>query len=134
MDASNAYREIKVSLGRECVTLRATPSVLAEVQRLVADPLLITRELFLDDYALAAQQFGHRPRFQFSITNIPEFLHIGAVAAGSELTLSDIENLTFACGYVEAKNRALEFLALLLGPSPAPHQSALTSTMLLKPH
>lgn len=133
-DQGPAHRDLTVLLGGESLELRASPDVVIEVQALVADPLFITRELFLDQHAMQARQYGHQPQFQFTVTNIPQLLHIGAVAAGSALSLSEVDELVFRAGYCEAKERAIEFLCDLVGRCPAPIQAEARQATLPKLH
>lgn len=124
-----AYREITVYLGGESLTLAATPAAVSEVQRQIADPLMMTRALHLERSAIDARQFDHKPEFQFSTTTIPLILHIGAEHAASELTLDDVTNLTFAAGYAEARERAIEYLCALLTAPRDPAEILITERL-----
>lgn len=117
---SKKKREVTITLAGEALTLSADCEAIKAVAEALDDPLAMGREILLDECAINAGVWAHQPRFKFSTANIPLFIHIGAVAAGSELTLEDVEALVFREGFYTSRDRALEYLGLLLSPPPDP--------------
>lgn len=108
-------REITVSLGGEEITLAATFKASIEIAEKVADPLAIAREAALE--ALFSQSLqAYDPRFRFSVKNVPQIIFAGMKAAGDKRTLEQVQELVFDAGFVDARDVAVEYIAILVTP------------------
>lgn len=108
-------REMTANLGGEEITLAATFKASMEVAEKVADPLAIAREAALE--ALFSQSMQpYDPRFRFSVKNVPQIIFAGMRAAGDKRTLEAVQELVFDAGFVDARDIAVEYIALLVTP------------------
>jgi hypothetical protein len=109
-------REYETTLNGEAVTLAATFKASQEIAKKVADPLVIAREAAIEGMALRVGAFQHQPKFRFTTENVPLLLHIGLRAAGSKMTLEDVQEAVFADGFAKCRDDAENYLALIVGP------------------
>lgn len=109
-------REYETTLGGETVTLAATFKAAQDVAQKVADPLTIAREAAIEDVALKVGAFQHQPKWRFTVENVPVLFHIGIKAAGGNQTMEQVQALVFAEGFISARDKATEYLALIIGP------------------
>lgn len=110
-------RELTVKLGDRELELAATFKASFEVAKRIGDPMLIMREASLEALFLS-RGIAYDPKFHFNVQNTSELLHIGLKAAGSKLTLEEVQELVFDAGFLAAKEAASDFLALIIGPKP----------------
>lgn len=96
--------------------MAATFEAAAEIADSVADPMAIAREAALEGQMLRAGM-PYNPRWVFTVRNIPQILHIGAKAAGEKITLSDMQNAVFNAGFVDAREIASAYLAMIVTPN-----------------
>jgi hypothetical protein len=82
----------------------------------IADPLVIGREAHLEALLTRPGFPPYDPKFKFTVSNVPLLLHIGLKAAGSSLTLEQVQELAFDEGFVSAKEKATDYLALIISP------------------
>lgn len=97
--------------------LAATFAASIEIADKVADPLAIAREAAMEA-ALAQARIPYQPKFMFTIRNVPQILFAGFRAAGSTMKLKDVEELVFDMGFIEARAKASDYLALIVSPKP----------------
>lgn len=108
-------REMTATLGGEEITLAATFKASVEISERVADPLAIAREAALE--ALFMQNLQpYDPRFRFTVTNVPQIIFSGMKAAGDKRTLEQVQEMIFDVGFVDARDIAVEYIALLVTP------------------
>jgi sulfite reductase beta subunit-like hemoprotein len=112
-------REIEAVLGGKDVTLAATFKASKKIADQIADPLLIAREAQLEAYLTRPGFPAYDPKFKFTVDNVPKILHIGMKAAGSDLSLEDVQEMTFDAGFDVARDLAIEYLALTVSARPA---------------
>ena len=98
--------------------LAATFAASIEIADKVADPLAIAREAAMEA-ALAQARIPYQPKFMFTIRNVPQILFAGFRAAKSDMKLKDVEELVFDMGFIEAREKASDFLALIVTPKPS---------------
>lgn len=111
-------RDLTIEHDGEEYILAATFKASIELADKVADPLEIAREAALEAAMLNARM-PYRPKFQFTVRNVPVILHIGMKAAGSKLKLADVEELVFDKGLVHARLWAADYIALIVEPKPS---------------
>ena len=109
-------REFDTTLGGNPVTLAATFKASQEIAQKIADPLVIGREAHLEALLTRPGFPPYDPKFKFTVSNVPLLLHIGLKAAGSSLTLDQVQELVFDEGFVSAKEKATDYLALIISP------------------
>jgi hypothetical protein len=109
-------REFETTLGGNPVTLAATFKASQEIAQKIADPLVIGREAHLEALLTRPGFPPYDPKFKFTVSNVPLLLHIGLKAAGSSLTLEQVQELVFDEGFVSAKEKASDYLALIISP------------------
>lgn len=109
-------REFETTLGGEAVTLQANFEASEEIARKVGDPLLIAREAHLEALLTRPGMPPYDPKFKFTVTNVPALWHIGMKAAGDKRALKDVQDLVFAEGFISARDKVTEYLALIIGP------------------
>lgn len=110
-------REMHIEHGGETYTLAATFKASMEIADKVEDPLHIAREAALEAAMLHARM-PYRPKFDFTVRNVPMILHIGLKAAGSPLTLEHVQEIVFDKGLVHARLWAADYIALIVEPKP----------------
>lgn len=110
-------REFNENLAGKELSLAANFKASLKIAKKVGDPVMIAREANLEAMFLA-QGMPYTPRWEFSVENIPELIHIGVEAGGGKESLEDIQALVFEAGFAPARDFALEYLALIIGPSP----------------
>lgn len=110
-------RELEVTLGGRELRLAATFKASLEIAEKVGDPLTIMREATLEAMFLG-RGIPYEPKWRFTVENTPLILFIGLKAAGEKVKLEEIQELVFEGGFIEAKDAASEYLALLVGPKP----------------
>jgi hypothetical protein len=109
-------REFETTLGGEAVTLAANFKASAEIAEKIADPLLIGREAHLEALLSRPGFPPYDPKFKFTVKNVPMLLFIGMKAAGAKVTLEQVQEMTFNEGFVSARDKATEYLALIISP------------------
>ena len=110
-------RELTLTLAGRELELAATFKASYEIAKQVGDPMMIMREASLEMLFLQ-RGIAYDPKFQFNIENTAKILHIGLRAAGSKMTLEEVQELLFDAGFLEAKDAASSYLALIIGPKP----------------
>lgn len=108
-------RKLTATLGDEQIELAATFGAAADLHDKVGDPLAIAREAQLEAMLSGAGQVYH-PKWQFSVRNVPQIIHIGIKAAGGKMTLDKVQELVAEAGFLEAKAIALDFIAMIVTP------------------
>jgi hypothetical protein len=110
-------RTMNIEHGGETYTLAATFGASIEVADKVEDPLMIAREAALEA-AMMQARMPYRPKFEFTVRNVPQILHIGLKAAGSDLTLPQVQEIVFDKGLVHSRLWAADYIALIVEPKP----------------
>lgn len=110
-------RSMEIEHDGETYTLTATFAASVEIADKVGDPLSIAREAALEA-AMMQARMPYRPKFEFTVRNVPVILHIGLKATGANLTLKEVENLVFDKGLVHARLWAADYIALIVEPKP----------------
>ena len=110
-------REYTCTLGGVEVTLTANFMASIKIMKDVGDPLLIAREAGVEAMMLA-KNFPYNPRWTFTIENVPKLIHIGINAGETKMTLERVQELVFDEGFANARDLAIEYLALIIGPTP----------------
>lgn len=110
-------RKYECKMGGEELVLVANFAASLEIANKVADPLKIAREASLEQMMME-KGIPYNPKWGFTVENIPEILHIGLKAADSKLSLSRVQELVFEVGFAAARDHAMEYLALIVGPAP----------------
>jgi hypothetical protein len=108
-------RKLSASLGGHEFQLAATFGAASDMADQVGDPLAIAREAQLEAMLSETGQVYH-PKWQFSIRNVPTILHIGMKAAGSDMSLSKVQDMVVENGFMEAKAIALDYIAMIVTP------------------
>lgn len=109
-------REFETTLGGKSVTLAANFKASQEIARKIGDPLIIGREAHLEALLTRPGFPPYDPKFKFTTENVPALLHIGLRAGGEKYTLEEVQELVFDEGFVTAKDKAIEYLALIISP------------------
>lgn len=107
-------REFTGNLAGESLTLKADFKASIEIATKVGDPLMIARESNLEAMMLA-NGITYNPDWSFTVENVPVIIFIGLRGAK---TLEEVQELVFEAGFVEARELALEYLAMIIGPQP----------------
>ena len=110
-------RTYTCTLADETLELTANFKASIEIAKEVCDPLLIAREAALEAMMIS-KSFPYNPRWTFTVENVPQLLHIGLKASGSKMTLEKVQELVFEVGFAAARDHAIEYLALIVGPKP----------------
>ena len=110
-------REYSGELAGKSLTLAATFGASVKIAKSVGDPMMIAREANVEAYMLD-KGLNYNPRWTFDVENVPELIHIGLKEAGSSMTLKEVQELVFEVGFAAARDFALEYLALIIGPAP----------------
>lgn len=108
-------RNFPVELGPLQLDLAVTFGVAREIGEKVADPLLIAQDAALA-HRMAAVGLSHKPRFEFTATNIPLVLWLGAKVNHPDLKLSDVQEACIDAGLGVAMGLADGFLAQFIDP------------------
>lgn len=111
-------REMSIEHNGETMVLAATFAASIEIADKVDDPLSIAREAALEA-AMLKVRMPYRPKFEFTVRNVPVILHIGLKAAGSDMTLKQVEEFVFEHGLVKARLWAADYIALIVEPKPS---------------
>lgn len=109
-------RELETTLGGEPVTLTASFKASQSIAEKVGDPLLIAREAQLEAMLTRPGFPPYDPKWKFTTDNVPKILHIGIKASGEAMALEKVQELVFAEGFVSARAKAEEYLALIISP------------------
>lgn len=109
-------RELHKTLAGVEITLAATFKASLDIADRVGDPLTIAREANVEALMLS-RGLNYDPKWRFTVKNIPQIIHIGMLAADSKKDLSYVQELVFEAGFVAARDVAIEYLALIVGPS-----------------
>lgn len=105
-----------VKVGSLELELAFTFGAAREISQKVGDPLAIAREAALE--AMMAQAgMVHNPKWVPTVDNVPMLLWIGAKHGGSDIKLEKVQEAVFECGFIEAKQIALDYLAGIVTPS-----------------
>lgn len=110
-------RDFTVTLGGEERTLRASFNASMAIYEAVGDPLEIVREANIESTLLGAG-ITYKPKFTFTIKNVPKIIHIGLKEAGEKMTLRDVEEAVFKTGFWESKDIAATYIAKIVTPGP----------------
>ena len=110
-------REYAEELNGTELRLVANFAASVKISENVADPMMIAREANLEAMFLE-QGMPYTPRWHFTVKNIVELLFIGVQEGGSDMKKSDLEELVFEAGFARARDLCVEYLALIVGPSP----------------
>lgn len=110
-------RSITIELDGRKVKLVATFEASMEIADQIEDPLRISREAAMEAM-MVSMGLSYDPKWSFTIVNVPEILYIGAKAAGEKVTLEEMQELVFDTGFNQAKEMAVEYMALIIGPKP----------------
>ena len=97
--------------------LVATFAASIEIAEKVGDPLLITREAAIETVMLGGG-IPYSPKWRFTVSNVPQVIHIGLKAAGENVKLSEVQEWAFEVGFPEAQRIAAEYIALITRPKP----------------
>lgn len=108
-------RKLTASLGGHEFQLAATFGAASDLSEQVGDPLAIAREAQVEAMLANAGQVYH-PKWQFTVKNVPTILHIGMKAAGSDKSLSQVQDMVVENGFMEAKSIALDYIAMIVTP------------------
>jgi len=106
-------RGFTASIGGRDIEIAATFGAAREISEKVADPIAIVREATLEE------QIGahiYKARFAFTVKNIPVILLAGARAAGSKMTLDEMQEACFNEGFLECKPHAFNLILMLTTP------------------
>lgn len=109
-------RKYTCTLGGKKLELVANFKASIEIAKEVGDPLMIAREAALEAMMIS-KSFPYNPRWSFSVESVPQILHIGLKAAGSKMTLEQLQDLVFEEGFAAARDHSIEYLSLIIGPS-----------------
>ena len=110
-------RKYTCTLGGEELELTANFAASMKIAKEVGDPLMIAREAALEAMMIS-KSFPYNPRWTFSVENVPQILHIGLKTGGSTMSLEKVQELVFEEGFANARDHAIEYLALIVGPAP----------------
>lgn len=108
-------RSMTIELAGREVELAATFKAASELSQKVGDPIAIAREAQIEA-AMSQTGLIYHPKWSFTVDNVPLILHIGAKAAGSKMSLADMQDAVMEAGFLEAKASALEYIALIITP------------------
>lgn len=97
--------------------LVATFAASVEIAEKVGDPLFITREAAVESIMLS-QNMPYSPKWRFTVSNVPQVIHIGLKAAGESVKLSEVQEWAFEVGFPEAQRIAAEYIAMITRPKP----------------
>jgi len=110
-------RELEATLSGTEIKLAATFKAGVDLSQKVADPLYIAREATLE-VLMSERGLPYTPKWMFTTENIPVIIHIGMKAAGSNKTLEQVQEMVFDEGFPNARAIAMEYIGLLVGPTP----------------
>jgi len=110
-------RTMTIEHGGETYELAATFKASLEIADKVGDPLEMAREAALEAIMMQSRM-PYTPKFKFTVRNVPQILHAGMKAAGSEMKLAEVEELVFDHGFVHARLWAADYIALIVEPKP----------------
>lgn len=110
-------RDLTVELGGQELRLVATFAASVKLAEKVGDPFAIMREAALEAMFLG-MGMPYEPKWRFTVKNVPEILHIGLNAAGSQMKLAEVQELVFDAGFGPSRDAALEYITLIAGPKP----------------
>lgn len=111
-------REFECELAGRSLQLAATFKASIQIAEKVADPLWIAREASIEAMMLERGLASYEPKFRFTVENVPLVLHIGLKAAGSSMSLEEVQEIVFDAGFGASRDAALEYLGLIVGPKP----------------
>lgn len=109
-------REMTVKLGGKRVKLAATFRASVDIAEEVGDPLEIARESSLEAIMISSG-VPYKPKFSFNVRNVPQILHIAQEAAGGTMDLEEVQEAVFDTGFMECKDIAGRYIALLVTPT-----------------
>lgn len=110
-------RELETELGGTPIKLKADFAAALSIAEKVGDPLMIAREAMLEALMLE-QKLTYNPKWKFTVKNVPLIIYIGMERNASSTKIEDVQNLVFEGGFQQAREVALEYLALIIGPTP----------------
>jgi hypothetical protein len=110
-------REFVATLNGVELRLVANFAASVEIAKTVADPLLIAREASVESMLLS-RGINYDTKWKFNVQNVPQLIYIGLKAAKSDMKLEAVQELVFEVGFAEARDVALEYLGLIVGPAP----------------
>ena len=110
-------REVTINLGGTELTLHATFGASVQLAEQVYDPMGMAREMSITD-AMHSRGINYTPKWNFNVDNVPKIIHIGLKAAGSKLTLTEVQELVFEEGFFSAQSEATRYCTHIVGPQP----------------
>jgi len=110
-------RKLTYEICGEDRDLVATFAASVEIAEKVGDPLFITREAAVESIMLS-QNMPYSPKWRFTVSNVPQVIHIGLKAAGESVKLSEVQEWAFEVGFPEAQRIAAEYIAMITRPKP----------------
>lgn len=109
-------RGIDVVLAGREMRLSATFAAAQSISEKVGDPLAIMREAQLEAMLSGIGQV-YNPKWAFTVSNIPQIIFYGAKASGDKITLAEVQDLVMDAGVMEAREVAIEYIAIIATPS-----------------
>jgi hypothetical protein len=110
-------RKLTFEICGEDRDLVATFAASVEIAEKVGDPLFITREAAVETVMLG-EGIPYSPKWRFTVSNVPQVIHIGLKAAGEKVKLSEVQEWAFETGFPDAQRIAAEYIALITRPAP----------------
>lgn len=110
-------REVTITLAGKELTLGATFAASKKIAEQICDPIFLFREVALEAQ-MAESGFNYQPKKDLGVVEIPKVLHIGLEAAGNSMKLSEVEEMVFEEGFINAKVCAIEYLSWIVTPAP----------------
>lgn len=110
-------RSITLTFGEKEYKLSANFKASLEIANTVADPMKMSREAAVEAMMLD-RGFTYEPKFYFTVENVAQILWIGAKTSDKRVTLEDIQEAVFEEGFFSARDKAVEYLGLIIGPRP----------------
>lgn len=114
-------RHLEREFGGKTRTFNATMKASFEISESVADPLQIMREASLE-MVMHQQGIPYTPRIDFDTMTVCKILWVGlkhSTDKDDRMALDDVKEAAFDMGWVEAKNLASSYLALITTPKPS---------------
>jgi hypothetical protein len=100
--------------GRE-LTFAATFDASMEICDKIRDPMEIV-QISATTQMMRAHQIDYTPEWAFDTVNIPIILHIGAKAAGEDISLKQMQELVFEHGFYNSMAVATDYVGIIIGP------------------
>jgi len=110
-------REYKCTIGGKELKLVANFAASQRIAKEVADPLMISREAFVEAMMISANM-SYEPKWSFDVDNIWRLVLIGVEAGGDSIDKQQLQELIFEEGFFNVRRMAEEYLALIVGPTP----------------